>query len=103
MRMIKGIDGYTVIFTDTNICIKDTYMMPYTDINKFVFDLKTVINSDPELSGLYHRSSKSWEKEIAAHIRLYKIGLFKLHTKDTDLDENENIFRLIGYNILSLL
>ena len=102
MKIIKGVDGYTVIFTDKSICVKESYMMPYTDINKFVFDLKTVVNSTPELIGLYHRSSKSWEKEIIAHIKLYKLGLFKLHTKDTDLDENENIFKIIAYNILSL-
>ena len=48
------------------------------------------------------RSLKSWIKEWKAHNRLYKLGLFKSHTKDCDLEENEKIHRLIAYQILGI-
>ena len=46
------------------------------------------------------RSINSWVREWKAHNRLYKLGLFKEHTKDCDLEENEKIHRLMVYWIL---
>ena len=48
------------------------------------------------------RSVKSWIKEWKAHNRLYKLGLFKEHTVDCDLEENEKPHRLIAYHILGI-
>lgn len=48
------------------------------------------------------RSLKSWLKEWKAHNRLYRLGLFRSHTKDCDLEENEKIHRLIAYQILGI-
>lgn len=48
------------------------------------------------------RSYKSWLKEWKAHNRLYKLGLFRSHTKDCDLEENEKLHRLIAYQILGI-
>ena len=50
---------------------------------------------------LVTRTMKSYAREIKAHNRLYKLGLFRSHTKDTDLEENikkwkEIIFEIIG-------
>lgn len=46
------------------------------------------------------RSMNSWVREWKAHNRLYKMGLFKEHTIDCDLEENEKWYRLIAYWIL---
>lgn len=46
------------------------------------------------------RTMKSWIKEWKAHNRLFKLGLFKSHTKDCDLEENEKWYRLLAYQIL---
>lgn len=46
------------------------------------------------------RSIKSWIREWKAHNRLYRLGLFRSHTKDTDLEENEYWWRLVVYNII---
>ena len=46
------------------------------------------------------RSMKSWIREWKSHNRLYKLGLFKSHCKDCDLEENEKLHRLICYQIL---
>jgi len=48
------------------------------------------------------RSISSWVKEWKAHNRLYKLGLFKAHTKDCDLDEHEKWWRLLAYQILGI-
>lgn len=46
------------------------------------------------------RSYKSWLKEWKTHNRLYRLGLFRSHTRDCDLEENEKLHRLIAYQIL---
>lgn len=46
------------------------------------------------------RSLESWIKEWKTHNKLYKLGLFRSHTKDCDLEENEKLHRLIVYEIL---
>ena len=48
------------------------------------------------------RSLRSWIKEWKAHNRLYKLGLFKTHTKDCDLEENEKWWRLLVYQFLGI-
>jgi hypothetical protein len=50
----------------------------------------------------YSRKEKSWIREWKAHNVLYKLGIKKVSTRHTDLNENESIFRRFGYFILSL-
>ncbi len=47
------------------------------------------------------RSIMSCLNEWIAHRRLYKLGLFKKHTKDCDLSADESYFRRVCYWILS--
>lgn len=47
------------------------------------------------------RDHTSYAREIRGHNRLYKLGLFKSHTKDVDLEEHnsklmEVVWRIIG-------
>ena len=46
------------------------------------------------------RTVNSWLREWKAHNRLYRLGLFKSHTKDCDLEENEKWYRLLIYQII---
>ena len=48
------------------------------------------------------RSVNSWVREWKAHNRLYKLGLFKEHTINCDLEENEKLHRLIAYWIIGI-
>lgn len=48
-----------------------------------------------------NRSMKSCLNEWIAHNRLYKLGLFKNHTKDCDLTKNESRSKRICYWVLS--
>lgn len=46
------------------------------------------------------RSLKSYLIEWRAHNVLYNLGLFRSHTKDTDLDDNESILRRFCYYVI---
>lgn len=46
------------------------------------------------------RDIYSWIKEWKAHNRLYKLGLYRSHTVDCDLTENEAWWRLMIYSII---
>lgn len=48
------------------------------------------------------RSQKSYERELKAHILMYKLHLFRKHTEHCDLEENikkwkEVVYFLIGW------
>lgn len=46
------------------------------------------------------RTNRSYEREIKAHNRLYKIGLYKDHTKDCNLEEPIKWYRELIYFII---
>lgn len=48
------------------------------------------------------RSRRSYKAELIAHNRMYKMGMFKSHTRDTDLEENIKLWKEIAYFIISL-
>ena len=47
-----------------------------------------------------NRTNKSYEREIKAHNRLYKLGLYKDHTKDCNLEESIKWYYELLYLIL---
>lgn len=49
------------------------------------------------------RTSLSYYREWKAHNILYKLGLFRDHTRDTDLNIDEKPSRRICYFIISLI
>lgn len=94
MKEIK-ILNVKIEYDSGNIRIKDSYKVKNTAIMELIlqmFLIKTGYKSK--------RSIKSWIKEWKTHNRLYRLGLFKSHTKDCDLEENEKVHRLIVYEIL---
>ena len=76
-----------------NIKIVDSYKM--TNKKDMIYFLNTLTLD------LIDRSAKSCLNEWIAHNRLYKLGLFKEHTRDCDLSANESLFRRICYWVLS--
>lgn len=47
-----------------------------------------------------NRTIGSYIRETKAHNRLYKLGLFKTHTKSTDLEEDIKLWKEIVYRII---
>lgn len=94
MKKVK-ILGIDIEFDAGNIRIIDSYKVTNKAIMELIlqmFLIKTGYKSK--------RSIKNWIKEWKTHNRLYRLGLFKSHTKDCDLEENEKVHRLIVYEIL---
>lgn len=100
MKVIIDIEGHMCICTDTCITIVDSNKVPDNDIPRFISMLSKKISQTPKLKDVYKRSEESWIKEWRAHNRLYRMRMFVKHTKDVDLEENENIIRLLAYQIL---
>ena len=46
------------------------------------------------------RTTKSYVKEWHAHNVLYKLGLFRSHTKDVDLNDDETFLKLFMYSLI---
>lgn len=90
------IDNHMCQCNDTNIHIVDSYQIPNNKIKPFLNRMLKKINGRI----IYKRTIDSWEKEWIAHNRMYKLGLYRSHTKDVDLDEDESKGRLFVYKVL---
>ena len=77
----------------SNMHIVDSYKVP----NKLV---REYLVKFTKTSGIYYRDIDSMEKEWIAHNILYKLGMFKNHTKDTDITVDESWYRLLGYEVI---
>lgn len=84
-----------IIYTKTCTKIYDSYKY---DADKLADEIiKTRYKAKLSIT----RDHTSYAREIRGHDRLYKLGLFKSHTKDVDLEEQnsklmEIIWRIIG-------
>ena len=74
----------------------------YKHTDKEINDLsKEIINQRNKFNYETTRTWKSYACEIKAHKRLYKLHLFRSHTKDADCEEpiskfKDILFRIIG-------
>lgn len=87
-----------ITYTKTCTKIYDSYLLgsDYL-IRKVAVEIATtrIIKNLPQT-----RTERSYCNEIKAHNRLYNLGLFRSHTKDTDLEEPISKFKEIIYSIL---
>ena len=91
------INGVRIQYNSQNIHIANSYQV------ENIYDMKIILRLFKIKTGYCSkRSLKSWIKEWKAHNRLYRLGFFKSHTKDCDLEENEKLHRLIAYQILGI-
>ena len=94
MQQIK-ILRVEIEYNENNVRIKDSYKIKTKEYMKLILTLfkeRTGFKSK--------RSIDSWLKEWKTHNRLYRLGLFRSHTSDCDLEENEKLYRLITYEII---
>ena len=86
-----------IIYNSDNVQIVNSYKIRNLEYMEWI--LKEFIKRTGYES---KRSVKSWIKEWKTHNRLYRLGLFRKHTKDCDLEEKEKLHRLIAYQILGI-
>lgn len=90
-----------IIVTDKNIEIRDSYKVSVTgEMNDILNSLR---EEYPDNSVLIQRKNPSLIREWKGHNFLYKLGVFRSHTMDVDLDlESANMFYTVGYWFLAL-
>ncbi len=91
------INNVKIQYDDRNIKIIDSHNIESESEMEYILLL-----FKRETGYISRRTRKSWVKEWKAHNRLYKLGLFKSHTTDCDLEENEKWYRLFAYQILGI-
>lgn len=84
-----------IVYTNNNTKIYDSYT--YNNISSLV---KEILQERLEKDLPITRSMISYAREIKAHNRLYKLGLFRSHTKDCDCEENIVKWKEIVYSII---
>jgi hypothetical protein len=85
-----------IIYTENNTKIIDSYKYNASWL------VNVIVKERLEKSLPITRSMISYASEIKAHNRLYKLGLFRSHTKDCDCEENikkwkDILFKIIGW------
>lgn len=75
--------------------IYDSYLM-----KNVKEELEEIIGLRIDMRYKVTRSMKSYIAETKAHNRLYKLGLWKKHTKNCDLEENIKLWKEIVYRII---
>lgn len=88
-----------ITYTKTCTKIYDSYLLQDKEIEAIAWKIYAhrYVEYLPQT-----RTEKSYINEIKAHNRLYKLGLFRSHTKDTDLEEPISKFMEIIFTILSI-
>lgn len=81
---------------------KSTIVDCYLYDNNTIYDITDFLIEVRKYKGYKVRSFNSYAHEIKAHKRLYKLGLFRSHTKDADLEVPINklldrIYSIIGF------
>ena len=86
-----------VKYTKNKTTIYDSYLMK--NVSK---EVKEIIEERLEKEYKTNRSLKSYIRETKSHNRLYKLGLFRSHTKNCDLEENIKLWKEIVYFIIGI-
>ena len=79
--------------------IWDSYLLKNDELDEVVNE---IMESRLLMRYPVTRCHNDYVREIKAHNRLYKMGLFRSHTKDTDLEENIKRYKKIIYSILGV-
>lgn len=93
-------EQFYIQFNSENVCVINSFRVIKGSDMKRLLRIVRMASFNRGIS--YARKIESWVREWKAHNILYKFNIKRKSTKNVDLNENENIFRRIGYFILSL-
>lgn len=97
--MVITINNHVCTITNDNINIKDSYQITSKDL---MIDTLTKIKYVYPSCETFNRKESDLIHEWRAHNRLYRLGLFRSHTKDVDLNANVSCFMQLIYNIIGI-
>lgn len=91
---------FSVICSDVNTHIEDSWRITgRSDMKEF---LNIIREMTPEEEAVNKRSVKSMVREWRAHNLLYRLGLFKSHTKDVDLNTGQPWYISVAYFLIGV-
>lgn len=90
-------EGVDIIYYTDNTTITNSYLLTDEEIEEVADEIAFSRGNKFDWRCDYFRNEESYVREIKAHNKLYKLGIFKSHAIDTDLEENQNIIYKIIY------
>ena len=89
---------YYIIPTPFNTKVINSHLITESELDSVI---DKIIEKRRNANYIITRSKTSYKCEIRFHNKLYKLGLFISHTKDTDLEEpiswwKDMIYRILG-------
>lgn len=98
--VIIYIDNIKCRCNNVNVTVYESYNISNNKIEEFVDKLKLEMSTN---GFNYKRSRESFIREIYAHNVLYRKNICVMNTKDTDITDNEEWYRLFCFNIIYYL
>jgi hypothetical protein len=89
-----------ITYTKENTHIEDSYQIKLR--KSIQNEVEWIIVVRKARKDLVTRTVNSYVNEWKGHNRLYNLGLFKKHTKDVDLEENQKLIWKIIWFILGI-
>ena len=88
-------DDIYIQYYQDNTKVTNSYKLTDEEIKKISSQIAFARNVKYDWKCIHKRKAGSYIKEIKGHNNLYKLGLYKSHTIDTDLEENQSILNKI--------
>ena len=97
MTKNKIIDLDNIIYTKGNTHVPDSYLIKdKKEIKKYVIE---IIKKRNKLKLPVTRNEDSYVREWIAHNRVCALGIFRNHTRDVDLNENNTLLAELAWKI----
>jgi len=96
--IIIYIDGIKCRCNTINITVYESYNIPNDKIEQFVNRLRTELSVVDGIE--FKRSKESFIREIYAHNVLYRRNIYVMSSKDTDITDNEEWYRLLAFDTI---
>ena len=96
--IIIYIDGIKCRCNTINITVYESYNIPNDKIEQFVNRLRTELSVVDGIK--FKRSKESFIREIYAHNVLYRRNICVMSSKDTDITDNEEWYRLLAFDTI---
>ena len=93
-------DKVDIIYYEDYTVVTNSYLLDDDEVERVANEIAYSRSCKYDWKCDYFRSEESYIREIKAHNRLYKLGLFKKHTINTDLEENQNIILKLIYELI---
>lgn len=93
-------NGVDIIYYEDSTKVTNSYLLDDDDIERVASEIAYSRSCKYDWRCIYLRDEKSYIREIKAHNKLYKMNYKVDHTRDTDLEEKQNIVYKLIYWII---